>query len=105
MSYHTTDAYGVTRIAPPAHVLERLLAELPEANEEAFPEVSLHHENGHVLTYTLSRRLIWEDPALGDEVRVLDGCEPAETLRRWQLLTTGAVDELKQCEWGPTEEW
>lgn len=105
MSYHTTDAYGVTRIAPPLNVLKRLIAQLPDADDEAFPEVSLHHENGHVLTYTLNQRLLWEDPALGDKVRVLEICEPEEALHRWILLTKAALDELQACDWDLEEEW
>ncbi|MCC5834604.1 MAG: hypothetical protein JJU20_07715 [Opitutales bacterium] len=105
MSYHTTDAYGITRIAPSANALKQSIAQLPFADDEAFPEVSLHHENGHVLTYTLSRKLIWEDPQLGEKVRVVDDCDPDEVLKRWLMLAAGSVKKLEQCEWDQIEEW
>lgn len=104
MTYHSTDAYGITRIAPSLESLKGSLEGLQDADGEAFPEVSLQHANGHVLTYTLKGNLIWEDPRLGDQVRMAT-CEPEEVLERWQMLMVSDLEGLAAQRWDRVEEW
>jgi hypothetical protein len=100
MRYHTTDSDGVSEVEPNAKRMMVLILQLHGCEEADFPEVSLYHESGWVLTYTIERTLLLENDLLADEgIRFMRKMSSRETHRIWMLLANNEIDALKSEPW------
>lgn len=102
MSYHTTDAFGVTHPHPPVARMRAILESVADSEDADFPDVSLIHDNGHVLTYTLDGHIIWETPEGLRRMQL--NCPLPHALNLWQHLAKAELDSLEADNWDSEEE-
>ncbi len=104
-TYHTTDAFGMTRICPDPDGLREVLESLEEAEEADFPDVSLIHVSGWTITVDIRWTAVLErmqPPEAPLRLIRLEGL--ADALALWLLLARGDLEAVLQLPWAEPQD-
>jgi len=102
MTYHTTDAFGITELNPPLMRMREVIASVREdAADVEHPNAWLTHgQSGWTLTYSAAGVMTLENSD-SDEMpsRCIRRMTPVRALELWQLLASGDVRAVLGQPW------
>lgn len=100
MQYHTTDPYGVTRIAPPPEAFIDLIEEAASADDVDDPDISLVHASGLCLTYYPRRQILAREAETAGAIpQFVTSIDPHTVANLWRAIALGNMNAADSLDW------